>query len=102
VSITGKTITVGRAEYDRIKTFGNVVIRCKQTGEYTLYGNRFGEVVIEDGLAPYCPECGSGEWMKNEDEGLNNYCGQCGTKLDWGRLSPNEDRVSSNPEQTRE
>lgn len=34
-------------------------------------------------LAPFCPICGSGEYMTNEDGNENSYCGQCGTPLDW-------------------
>lgn len=43
-------------------------------------------VVVEDGIAPYCPNCGSGEYMTNADEKQNEYCGQCGTKLDWSEV----------------
>ena len=41
------------------------------------------KVVNEQGIAPYCPVCGSGEYMHNPDENENEYCGQCGCKLDW-------------------
>lgn len=40
-------------------------------------------VLFDDVLLPHCPECGSGEYMTNEDENFNNFCGQCGTRLDW-------------------
>lgn len=39
------------------------------------------DVVIEQGVEPYCPRCGSGEYMYNEDGKENRYCGQCGQKL---------------------
>ncbi len=32
----------------------------------------------------FCPQCGSGEWLHNEDGNENAYCGQCGQRLDWG------------------
>lgn len=37
--IIGKTITVGKTEYHRIKTFGCLMVRCKQTGENIMYVN---------------------------------------------------------------
>lgn len=40
-------------------------------------------VQSEEGFAPYCPVCGSGEYMYNEDGNENSYCGQCGTNLNW-------------------
>lgn len=30
-----------------------------------------------------CPNCGSGEFMYNEDGNRNRYCGQCGQAIDW-------------------
>lgn len=30
-----------------------------------------------------CPNCGSGEWLHNEDGNENNFCGQCGQAIDW-------------------
>ena len=41
------------------------------------------KVIVEEGIMPYCPNCGSSEWLHNEDENRNDYCGQCGIKLDW-------------------
>ncbi len=35
------------------------------------------------GIAPYCPVCGSGEYLHNEDGNRNDFCGQCGCALDW-------------------
>lgn len=43
-------------------------------------------VKFAEGLAPFCPFCGSGEYMYNEDENENNFCGQCGTPLDWEHM----------------
>lgn len=40
-------------------------------------------VCFGEGIAPYCPNCRSGEYLYNEDGNANNYCGQCGCKLDW-------------------
>lgn len=31
----------------------------------------------------YCPNCGSGEYLYNEDGNKNTYCSQCGQKIDW-------------------
>lgn len=31
-----------------------------------------------------CWNCGSGEYLYNEDGNRNDYCGQCGQKIDWG------------------
>lgn len=39
---------------------------------------------------PYCPRCGSGEYLHNEDGNENNFCGQCGCPLDWSQMH-NED-----------
>ena len=36
-----------------------------------------------EGIAPFCPVCRSGEYMRNEDGNENDFCGQCGTALDW-------------------
>ena len=36
----------------------------------------------EDGIVA-CQNCGSGEYLYNEDENRNSYCGQCGTRIDW-------------------
>lgn len=30
-----------------------------------------------------CPNCGSGEYLHNEDGNLQQYCGQCGQAIDW-------------------
>lgn len=30
-----------------------------------------------------CPNCGSGEYLYNEDGNRNSFCGQCGKALDW-------------------
>lgn len=30
-----------------------------------------------------CPNCGSGEYLHNEDGNINNFCGQCGKALKW-------------------
>ena len=32
-----------------------------------------------------CPQCGSGEYLHNEDGNEQNYCGQCGQAIDWSR-----------------
>lgn len=40
-------------------------------------------VCFGEGIAPYCPNCRSGEYLYNEDGNANNYCGQCGCELDW-------------------
>ena len=42
------------------------------------------------GIAPYCPSCGSEEYLHNEDGNENNFCGQCGCPLDWSEMY-NED-----------
>ena len=36
----------------------------------------------EDGIVA-CQNCGSGEYLYNEDGNRNNYCVQCGTRIDW-------------------
>ena len=30
-----------------------------------------------------CPNCGSGEYLHNEDGAENTFCGQCGQAIDW-------------------
>lgn len=30
-----------------------------------------------------CPNCGSGEYLYNEDGAENSFCGQCGQAIDW-------------------
>ena len=30
-----------------------------------------------------CPNCGSGEYLHNEDGNQQQYCGQCGQAIDW-------------------
>ena len=40
-------------------------------------------VCYGQGIAPYCPACGSGEYLHNEDGNENDFCGQCGCPLDW-------------------
>ena len=52
------------------------------------------KVLEEEGLAPYCPNCGSGEYLHNEDRNGNDYCGQCGTKLDWSDVEDNYDSIN--------
>ena len=47
-------------------------------------------VCYGQGIAPYCPRCGSGEYLHNEDGNENNFCGQCGCPLDWTQMH-NED-----------
>lgn len=47
-------------------------------------------VSFGQGIAPYCPRCGSGEYLHNEDGNENNFCGQCGAPLDWSQMH-NED-----------
>ena len=47
-------------------------------------------VCLGHGIAPYCPMCGSGEYLHNEDGNENNFCGQCGAPLDWSQMH-NED-----------
>ena len=47
-------------------------------------------VCYGEGIAPYCPRCGSGEYLHNEDGNENNFCGQCGCPLDWSQMY-NED-----------
>lgn len=47
-------------------------------------------VCYGEGIAPYCPRCGSGEYLHNEDGNENNFCGQCGCPLDWSEMY-NED-----------
>lgn len=37
---------------------------------------------VEEGVVA-CQNCGSGEYLYNEDGNRNNYCGQCGSKIDW-------------------
>lgn len=37
-------------------------------------------------LAPFCPVCGSAEYMENPDGNENSYCGKCGTLLDWENM----------------
>lgn len=43
-------------------------------------------VCYGEGIAPYCPRCGSGEYLHNEDGNENNFCGQCGCPLDWSQM----------------
>lgn len=47
-------------------------------------------VCYGQGVDPYCPACGSGEYLHNEDGNENNFCGQCGCPLDWSQMY-NED-----------
>lgn len=30
-----------------------------------------------------CPQCGSGEYLHNEDGAENAFCGQCGQPIEW-------------------
>lgn len=32
-----------------------------------------------------CPNCGSGEYLHNEDGNRCAFCGQCGQAIDWGK-----------------
>lgn len=52
------------------------------------------KVLEEEGVAPYCPNCGSGEYLHNPDINRNKYCGQCGTKLDWSDIEDNYDSIN--------
>ena len=52
-----------------------------------------------EALTPYiddnilaCPQCGSGEYLNNEDGAENNYCGQCGQRIDWSRPPEGEEQ----------
>lgn len=56
-------------------------------------GKHIPESVREgQSVAPYCPRCGSGEWMTNEDGSHNAFCGQCGQALNWEEIvSEDED-----------
>ena len=47
-------------------------------------------VCYGEGMSQYCPRCGSGEYLHNEDGNENNFFGQCGCSLDWSRMY-NED-----------
>ena len=47
-------------------------------------------VCYGQGVASYCPSCGSGEYLHNEDGNENDFCGQCGAPLDWSQMY-NED-----------
>lgn len=51
-----------------------------------LYKQPKYPVQYADNLAPFCPVCGSAEYMENPDGNVNNYCGKCGTPLDWGNM----------------
>ena len=51
-----------------------------------LYKQPKYPVQYADNLAPFCPVCGSAEYMENPDGNENNYCGKCGTPLDWGNM----------------
>lgn len=33
-----------------------------------------------------CPNCGSGEYLHNEDGNEQQYCGQCGQAIDWEEI----------------
>lgn len=33
-----------------------------------------------------CPNCGSGEYLHNEDGAENTFCGQCGQAIDWSEV----------------
>lgn len=35
-----------------------------------------------------CPNCGSGEYLHNEDGTPNDFCGQCGQAIDWEAEKP--------------
>lgn len=43
-------------------------------------------VKFAENIMPFCPVCGSSEYMNNEDGNKNDYCGQCGTALDWENM----------------
>lgn len=50
-------------------------------------GKHLPKSVIEgQSVAPYCPRCGSGEYMTNEDGSQNAFCGQCGQALNWEEI----------------
>ena len=51
-----------------------------------LYKQPKYPVQYADNLAPFCPVCGSAEYMENTDGNENNYCGKCGTLLDWENM----------------
>ena len=52
------------------------------------------KVLEEEGVTPYCSNCGSGEYLHNPDINRNKYCGQCGTKLDWSDIEDNYDSIN--------
>ena len=62
--------------------------------EFLYYRNIEDKVLEEEGVAPFCPCCGSGEYLYNEDENRNEYCGQCGIKLDWSDIEDNYDSIN--------
>lgn len=62
--------------------------------EFLYYRNIEDKVLEEEGVAPFCPCCGSGEYLHNEDENRNEYCGQCGIKLDWSDIEDNYDSIN--------
>lgn len=51
-----------------------------------LYKQPKYPVQYADNLAPFCPVCGSAEYMENPDGNKNNYCGKCGALLDWENM----------------
>lgn len=51
-----------------------------------LYKQPKYPVQYADNLAPFCPVCGSAEYMENPDGNENSYCGKCGTLLDWENM----------------
>ena len=66
-----------------------VIRNCKECSNLEFRKVGHG-VMYSSTVAPFCPVCGSGEWMYNEDGNENDYCGQCGTRLDWDNMI-NED-----------
>lgn len=51
-----------------------------------LYKQPKYPVQYADNLAPFCPVCGSAEYMENPDGNENSYCGKRGTLLDWENM----------------
>lgn len=52
-------------------------------------------------IAPYCPQCGSGEYLTNEDGNQNEYCGQCGIHLDWEHAENEDTEQTENIKQSQ-
>lgn len=70
----------------------NIATCIDELGEYEDKEERNEvKVIEEEEIAPYCPNCGSGEYLHNEDGNRNDYCGQCGVELDWSGVKDNYD-----------